>query len=99
MPAILCLGKELGLATEVLILREDEEKEEPTLHRGYGIPNCAASRGPKYFFHSCMNEIADQFVIISLLWCVYLTPEKDVINGKLTHWPIEMRSHSIRYDN
>ena len=25
MPAILCLGKELGLTTEVVILREDEE--------------------------------------------------------------------------
>ena len=22
-----------------------------------------------------------------------------MINGKLTHWPIEMRNHSIRYDN
>lgn len=40
-----------------------------------------------------------KFVIISLLWFVYLTLEKDMINGKFTHWPIEMRNHSIRNDN
>ena len=75
------------------------KSQEPTLHRGYGMPTFAASGGPKYFFHSCKNEIADQFVIIGLLWCVYLTLEKDMINGKLTHWPIEMCNHPIRYDN